>query len=168
MEQHHSRRDILKKAGLLTTVGVATLANGTTNVLAQDSGADSPHPILGVWLVKVIAPGATYNYFYSFARGGYTATGDIDEQNFAGFKFGPTMGEYVSIGERSVRYREKGWAYDFTTGNPAGSFDSKGTFTLDRKGEKLSGPGVYNLYDPSGNLIFGPQDYVVAGQKVLV
>jgi FRG domain len=91
---------------------------------AKDVGGRGGAP-LGVWLVKVISityPGAEYSYFYSFAHGGYTATGNIDE-NFEGQKYSPTMGVYVCTGNMSVRYREKGWIFDLN-GNNIGTSDA--------------------------------------------
>jgi hypothetical protein len=163
------RRELLKKAGLLGAAG--TLAVSTSAALKADDAQDvgeRGHAPLGVWLVKVISityPGAEYDYFYSFARGGYTATGNIDE-NFQGQKYSPTMGVYVCTGKESVRYREKGWVFDLD-GNNIATSDALGTFTLDPRGTQISGPGVYTQYDLNGNVIF-TEEYKVEGTKVAV
>jgi hypothetical protein len=163
------RREILKKAGLLGAAGTLAVANSAALKAdyTQDVG-DRGHAPLGVWLVKVISityPGAEYSYFYSFARGGYTATGNIDE-NFEGQKYSPTMGVYDRTGNESVRYREKGWIFDLE-GNNIGISDAVGTFPLDSSCARISGPGVYTQYDLSGNVIF-TEEYTVEGTKVAV
>jgi hypothetical protein len=171
MEPKLGRRDMLKTAGVVGAAGALAILSGTeagaANVQADDGTDDA---LLGVWLVKVSSvtyPGAVYNYFYSFARGGYVATGDVDEDNGAGQKASPTMGVYVRAGRRTVRYREKGWIYDLS-GKNTGTSDAVGTFALDKSGRKISGPGVYTQYDLNGNLSYGPEQLDVTGTKVVV
>lgn len=76
------------------------------------------------------------------------------------------MGAYVPVGDRTVRYREKGWTYDLA-GKNNGTFDGTGTFTLDRHGLTLRGPGVYVLYDLKGAAIF-TEKYAAKGEKIAV
>jgi len=172
MEQKLGRRDMLKTAGVLGAASALAILNGAEAVQAADTQTNdgTDDALLGVWLVKVFSdtyPGQVYNYFYSFARGGYVATGDVDEDNGAGQKASPTMGVYVRAGRRTVRYREKGWIYDLS-GKNTGTSDAAGTFTLDQSGKTITGPGVYNQYDLQGNLSYGPEQLHVTGTKVAV
>src|ERR1700674_251764 len=172
MEQKLGRRDMLKTAGVLGAASALAILNGAEAVQAADTQTNdgTADALLGVWLVKVFSdtyPGQVYNYFYSFARGGYVATGDVDEDNGAGQKASPTMGVYVRAGRRTVRYREKGWIYDLS-GKNTGTSDAAGTFTLDQSGKTITGPGVYNQYDLQGNLSYGPEQLHVTGTKVAV
>ncbi len=161
MERKLGRRHIFKKVGFVCAGSAVALMSGAKNANASENG----YPILGLWLVKVAASGATYSYFYSFAQGNYTATGDVDEK-YLNMKFSPTMGAYIPIGPQSVRYREKGWTYDLA-GKKIGTFNGVGTFTLDNSGKALSGPGVFSLYDLRGNVIF-TEHYHAKGKKIVV
>jgi len=156
-----SRRDALGKVSSATVAGTLALVSGETPSQADVGDAE----ILGLWLVTATAPGGSYNYFYSFARGGYTATGDIDEK-FQDMKFSPTMGAYLAAGDRTVRYREQGWTYDLK-GNKIGTFSSVGSFTLDASAKALNGPGTFTLYDSKGNLTYS-EKFTAKGKKIAV
>ena len=131
--------DFLKRLGVLAlTAPLAAVQSA-----AKADAADSSDPIVGLWEGVYQAGKDTYHYIYSIARGAYVATGDVDE-NFAGFKYGMTMGTYARNGDGSYRYRERGYVFDLR-GRNVGSFTSNGTFRI--SGDTLSGPGTFIQYD---------------------
>ena len=133
--------DFLKRLGFLAfTAPLAALQRPT-----QAEAADTADPIVGLWEANVKAGDVKYQYVYSISRGAYVATGNVDE-NFMGFKYSPSMGTYVRIGNGSYRYRERGYVFDLT-GHNVGSFTSIGTFKLSADGNTMSGPGTFTQYD---------------------
>lgn len=161
MRRSLRRREILAKVGLAGAAFTAGLMSRP--VPAQASDADA---ILGLWSVRVSGSNsAKYNYMYAFARGAYTANGDID-QNYQGTKFSPTVGAYVLDGNRTVRYREQGWTYTLA-GSITGTFESIGTFTLDVAGNSLSGPGVFRMRDANGKIVYRER-FTANGKRLTV
>lgn len=107
--------------------------------------ADEETALIGLWEAIVKGQGATYRYLYSFSRGSYVATGNIDE-NFMGLRYSPTMGAYTSEGDGAYKYREHGYAFDLK-GRNVGTFASTGTFRLDANLRAFRGPGTFTQYD---------------------
>lgn len=136
------------------------------SVLAPDTrlnAATDESPIRGLWSVEVTASGAQYRYIYSFGDGAYTATGDIDER-FEDMKFSPTMGAYEQVSTGKVKYRERGWTYDLA-GKVTGTFESVGTFEIDKSGPTLHGPGTYTLSDLFGKITYR-ETFEAKGSKI--
>ena len=131
--------DFLKRLGFLALTAPLAAVQSPAKAVA----ADDADPIVGLWEGVYRSGNATYRYIYSIARGAYVATGDVDE-NFAGFKYGTTMGTYARNGDGSYRYRERGYVFDLR-GRNVGSFSSNGTFRI--TGDTLSGPGTFIQYD---------------------
>ncbi|HMF28493.1 MAG TPA: hypothetical protein VKE42_06955 [Candidatus Cybelea sp.] len=133
--------DFLKRLGFLAlTAPLAALQNP-----ARADAASNDDPIVGLWEGAVHEGGATYDYIWSIARGAYVATGNVDE-NYEGFKYGPSMGTYKRNGDGSYRYRERSYVFDLR-GRNAGSSTSTGTFRVSADGNTLTGPGTYIQYD---------------------
>lgn len=131
--------DFLKRLGLLALTAPLAAVQSPAKADAADRG----DPIVGLWEGVYQSGKATYHYIYSISRGAYVATGDVDE-NFAGFKYGATMGTYARNRDGSYRYRERGYVFDLR-GRNVGSFTSNGTFRV--AGDSLSGPGTFIQYD---------------------
>jgi hypothetical protein len=134
--------DFLKRLGFLAlTAPLAALQNpARAGAAAQNDDA-----LVGLWEGDVHAGGTNYRYIYSISRGAYVATGNVDE-NFMGFKYGPTMGTYARTGNGSYRYRERGYVFD-QKGRNVGTFARTGTFRLSADGNTLSAPGTFTQYD---------------------
>lgn len=133
--------DFLKRLGFLAlTAPLAAL-----QAPAKAEAASGDDAIVGLWEGAVQAPGTTYRYIWSIARGAYIATGNVDE-NYQGLKYGPSMGTYTRTGNGTYRYRERGYVFDLK-GNNVGSFTSTGTFKMSADGNTMSGPGTFVQYD---------------------
>lgn len=133
--------DFLKRLGFVAlTAPLAALQSP-----ARADAAQNDDPLVGLWEGDVRAGDTRYTYVYSISRGAYIATGSVDE-NFQGFKYSPTMGTYVRVGNGSYRYRERGYVFNLS-GHNVGSFTSAGTFTLSADGNSFTGPGTFTQID---------------------
>jgi hypothetical protein len=139
--------DFLKKCAV---VAVAAPLVALTGKAKADAAQDSD-PLVGLWEATITTGSATYRYFYSISTGAYIATGNLDE-NYMGFKYGPTMGAYVREDDGSYRYRERGYAFDLK-GKNAGTFAANGTLRLSSDGNAFSGPGTWKQLDGRGKAV---------------
>ncbi len=133
--------DFLKRLGFLALTGPLAALQSP----AKADAAQNDDPLVGLWEGDVRAGGTSYRYVYAISRGAYVATGSVDE-NFMGFKYGPTMGTYTRSGNGSYRYRERGYVFDLK-GRNVGSFSSAGTFRLSADGNTFTSPGTFTQYD---------------------
>jgi len=136
--------DFLKRLGFLALTAPLAALQSPAKAGASTQSDDA---LVGLWEADVRAGGTSYKYIYSIGRGAYVATGSVDE-NFMGFKYGPTMGTYTRAGNGSYRYRERGYVFDLK-GRGVGSFSSTGTFRLSADGNTFTSPGTFTQYDAS-------------------
>jgi hypothetical protein len=134
------KADFLRRLGIFAAA--APIAAGSTG---RAEAADGSDVLIGLWEAVIDAEKATYRYVYSMSRGSYVCTGNVDE-NFSGFKFGPTMGAYVRNPDGSYKYRERGYVFDMK-GNDVGTFTSEGTFRLEAGSGTFRGPGTFTQFD---------------------
>ena len=156
MTDRIDRRNLLRAGG-------AAVASSVLSPSTRVNAATDVSPIRGLWSVEVTASDAKYRYIYSFADGAYTATGDIDER-FEDMKFSPTMGAFEQVAQGKLKYRERGWTYDLS-GKATGTFESVGTFTLDKSGADFHGPGTYTISDLFGKITYR-ETFEAKGSKI--
>lgn len=122
------------------------------------------NPLVGIWEMTVQGNN-TYLYKYAISDGTWVANGNID-RGFLNYTFSPTTGAYVKNGDGSYSYRERGWTY--TRGGVCnGAFESTGDFQLDASGTSFAGPGVFKIFDLSGNTIVA-ENFAAVAVKVPV
>jgi hypothetical protein len=155
---HYHRRDILKRAAVLGAAGALTSLDRASAAPAKT------HDLTGMWEM-VVTGSAVYKYKYAISAGTWIANGDID-QKFLTFKFSPTTGAYARNADGSYRYRETGWTYTLE-GVCNGTFETAGTFVVDRSGKAFSGPGTIKMLDLSGKVVFN-EDFTVQATKLAV
>jgi hypothetical protein len=140
--------DFLKKAAI---IAVSAPVAVFTSKAKADAAAQDSDPLVGLWEATIAAGSATYRYTYSISTGAYVATGNLDE-NYMGFKYGPTMGAYARQSDGSFRYRERGYAFDLN-GKNVGTFAAAGTLRLSSDGNAFDGPGTWKQVDARGKVV---------------
>ena len=154
-----NRRDILKKVGLL---GAAALA--LVGVERRAKATAASNPLLGLW--DMVIPGKpTLYYKYSICEGAYVATGSTDfNTDGKGSKSSPTMGTYILVSPNVFRVRERSWTMD-SNGDPSGSAEFLGTFTVDGDRNSFKGSGTYTQYNLKGVVVFKETKVVLSATK---
>jgi len=148
-------------AGLVMFTGWLAMPS-RHNAHATNAVATADNPLIGIWEMTVQGS-TTYLYKYAITDGAWVANGNID-QAFLNYRFSPTTGAYVRNADGTYSYRERGWTY--TRGGVCnGSFESTGTFTLAASGDQFSGPGVFKLFDLTGNTIL-TESFTAVATKV--
>ncbi len=143
------RREVFTKIGMLGASALALL--GASKRAKAFEGNEQQNPLLGLWDLTFPPPLDALIYKYAISEGGYVATGNQDASPHP-YTYSPTMGTYTRTGPNSYRLRERGWAMD-AKGNPAGSFEFKGTAVVAYDGKSWSGSGTYVQYDLKDNVL---------------
>lgn len=141
------RRELLKKAGLLSAGALAFAASNKSAMAASSTGS-----LVGLWDMTVVATtGSVYRYKYTIGADTFTAVGSVD-QGYYNSLYSATLGAYVEIGSNTYRYREHGFTYT-RGGMLSGTFETTGEFVLDGSGNQFTGTYLFKQYKLTGETV---------------
>jgi len=148
-----TRRQLLKGAGALSSLGALVALGSPTAAFANNANEDQGPEGSWLYTATITNPGPPFTELgletYA-AGGGYVG---IDQLSFTpGSLATPGHGSWKSTGKRTFLLTFLNLTYD-AAGTPQGTSKVRQVATLSEDGNAYSGSGSFDIYDLSGNVV---------------
>ena len=157
----------LRKIFAALTVTIILVAMTTT--MSAQSNPTPKGNLEGAWNAILIADEGGFQEMerYTFSAGRSVNEGSLIFSNEidAVPPCGTDLGLWVRSGNRQFTLTHGAFCVDLSTGSPAFRIKFREAITINNKDDQFTGRGVFEVFDPSGSLLFSAT-YTVQGTRM--
>src|ERR1044072_2445191 len=157
----------LRKIFAALTVAIALVAM-TTTMSAQSNPAPKGN-LEGAWNALLVADEGGFQEMerYTFSAGRSVNEGSLIFSNEVDAvpPCGTDLGLWVRSGNRQFTLTHGAFCVDLSNGSPAFRIKFREVITINSKDDQFTGRGIFEVFDPSGGLLFSAT-YAVHGTRM--